>query len=131
MNKENDTFKAKITKFAFIVATTSVLMMFAVPLLLEYTIYRNNIFSVISNAEWSSFFGSFIGGIIGAIIAGSVTLYGIKLSIDHNAEIIKKERDLQTEKDKEREKMRNRPFLHFSYKGSGGEPKVKTLLVLA
>lgn len=38
-----------------------------VPFLLEFLVFRNNIFSVLSNGEWGGFLGSYIGGALGGI----------------------------------------------------------------
>lgn len=57
---------------AFIVLT------FTIPLFLEYVIYRNDIYSVMPNSDWSGFFGSFLGGILGGIgtlLAVYITTY--------------------------------------------------------
>lgn len=39
----------------------------AIPWILEFVIFRNDVYSVLSNGEWSGFLGSYIGGALGGI----------------------------------------------------------------
>lgn len=48
-----------------IVVIVTACFVFVIPFLLEFLVFRNDISSVLSNAEWAGFFGSFIGGILG------------------------------------------------------------------
>lgn len=50
-----------------------VLVSVAIPVFLEVAIWRNSIYSAISNSDWSSFLGSYLGGVIG----GSATLLAV------------------------------------------------------
>lgn len=58
-----------------------------IPILLEFMIFRNKIFSPVSNDGWAGFFGSYIGAIIGAI----TTYITINLEIKNNENIRKEE----------------------------------------
>ncbi|MBN4051136.1 MAG: hypothetical protein COA82_07945 [Alkaliphilus sp.] len=64
-------------------------ILIAIPLLIEKLIFQNDVFSVISNEAWTSFFGSYIGGVLGGIctlLAIYFSLKGIKGSIKQNKE---------------------------------------------
>lgn len=58
-----------------------------IPLLLEFVIFRNNIFSPVSNDGWAGFLGAYIGAIIGAI----TTFITVNLEIRNNENIRKEE----------------------------------------
>lgn len=60
-----------------------ILLSILTPLFLEYVIFRNDVKSVITNGQWSSFFGSFIGGIIG----GVGTLIAVYVTTQHTHKI--------------------------------------------
>ena len=55
--------KKKITMIIFI----SVLVIIALPFVLEIAIFRNDVYSVLSNGEWGGFLGSYIGGALGGV----------------------------------------------------------------
>ncbi len=58
-----------------------------IPLLLELVIFRNKIFSPVSNDGWVGFFGAYIGAIIGAI----TTYITVNLEIRNNENVRKEE----------------------------------------
>ncbi len=51
----------------FLIIIAFAIVSFIVPIALEYFVFRNNIYSALSNGEWGSFLGSFLGGIIGGV----------------------------------------------------------------
>ncbi len=55
----------KKNKIAIIVFISVCILIF--PFALEICIFRNNVYSVLSNGEWGSFLGSYIGGALGGI----------------------------------------------------------------
>lgn len=75
-----------------------VLIIVAVPLLLEFLVFDNNIPSFVSNDGWAGFFGAYIGAIIGAV----TTYVTVNLEIKNNEKIRKEE--VQRE---------FRPYLYF------------------
>lgn len=78
-----------------------VLVIFLAPVLLEYFIFRNNVYSVLNNGEWGSFLGSYIGGLfggIGTLIAVYITTKETRKIQEENSEQInRKERKLFTD----------------------------------
>ncbi len=119
-NPINQRFNRNIGVFVLTMLIVSFVILISIPMILEYLIYRNGFVSALSNSEWSGFLGSFLGSIIGAIIAGIVTIYGIKLTIEHNTEIVTQERSLQDVKEYNKEIKLNRPYMYINFKGSGG-----------
>lgn len=63
-----------------------IIIIFGIPLFLEFCIFRNDFPSVLKNSEWASFLGSFLGGLI--------SLVGIYLTIKYTQAENKKEREL-------------------------------------
>lgn len=74
-------------------------IVFIVPLILELLIFRNKIFSPVSNDGWAGFFGAYIGAIIGAV----TTYISVNLEIKNNEKI--REEEIQRE---------FKPYLYFS-----------------
>lgn len=58
-----------------------------IPVLLELAIFRNKIYSPVSNDGWAGFFGAYVGAIIGAI----TTYAMVNLEIKNNENIRKEE----------------------------------------
>lgn len=86
-----------------IIIIISVLVIFLTPVLLEYFIFRNNIYSVLSNSEWGSFLGSYIGGLfggIGTLIAVCITTKETRKIQKENSEQIKNEREINDRKER-------------------------------
>ena len=50
-----------------IIVCISVCIVLMLPFALEIFIFRNNVYSVLSNGEWGGFLGSYIGGALGGI----------------------------------------------------------------
>lgn len=74
--------KNKIAIFIIIIVDFSIIF----PLILEYCVFRNTIYSVLSNGEWSGFLGSFVGG----IVSGLGTLVAVYFTTSETREIQKK-----------------------------------------
>lgn len=120
-NNDNiDMNNKKFKGFSNWIIVVAIITIISTPLFLEIVIFRSNIASKISNGEWASFFGSFLGGIIGAVIAGIVTIYGIKLTIQHNTRVVLAERKMQLEIEHDKEIKSNMPFMHISCQSRGG-----------
>lgn len=66
-------------------------IIFAIPLILEHLVFRNKLYSPISNEAWSSFLGSYIGGIIGGI----GTLLAVYFTINQTIKIQKENTIMQ------------------------------------
>lgn len=69
----------------------SVLLVFAIPLIIDWLIIGNSITSNISNSDWVSFLGGYVGAIIGAL----VSLGGIVATIKFTATQSQKDREEQ------------------------------------
>ena len=72
---------------------------FIIPFILEYFIYRNHVYSVLDNSDWSSFLGSYISGLIGGI----GTLVAVFISINET-------RKVQYKSDKDRDYNERKKF---------------------
>lgn len=116
----NKKYNINIYKFMLKVVIFGLIIIISIPIILEYLICRNKFVSVLSNSEWSGFLGGFLGSLIGAIIASIVTIYGIRLTIEHNTEIVMEDRLIQNLKEDNKEIKLNRPFMYVIYKGEGG-----------
>ena len=90
--------------FRVVGVITTVFILFAgVPLVLEYLIFRNNVYSVLSNGEWGSFLGSYIGGIIGGtgtLIAMYVTTKETRKVQNENLNQFNADRSLEDKKER-------------------------------
>ena len=94
--------KEGIFKVIGVIATVFILFA-GVPLILEYLIFRNNVYSVLSNGEWGSFLGSYIGGIIGGtgtLIAMYVTTKETRKVQEENLNQLKEDRLLEDKKER-------------------------------
>ena len=66
------------------ITIVAILILFAgIPLFLEHFIFRNDVYSVLTNGEWGSFLGSYIGGIIG----GAGTLIALWVTTNETSKI--------------------------------------------
>ena len=74
-----------------------------IPTALEYFVFRNNIFSVLSNGEWSGFLGSYIGGVFG----GVGTLLAVYITTKETRKI-QQENSAQIEDEKRRNEKKER-----------------------
>lgn len=52
---------------AIVLITILWIIIIGCPIFLEFFVFRNDFYSVLSNGEWGGFLGSFIGGIIGGV----------------------------------------------------------------
>ena len=50
---------------SLIIAVVAVIII--IPLVLEHAVFRNHIYSILTNGEWASFLGSYLGGVIGGL----------------------------------------------------------------
>lgn len=87
-----------------IITVVVLLILFAgIPLILEHLIFRNNVYSVLTNGEWGSFLGSYIGGIVGGagtLIAMYVTTKETRKVQDENSNQLKEDRSLDSKKER-------------------------------
>lgn len=74
-----------------------------IPLILEHFIFRNSIYSVLTNGEWASFLGSYIGGVVGGagtLIALWVTTKETRKVQEENLNQLKEDRLLSDKKER-------------------------------
>ena len=74
-----------------------------IPLFLEHFIFRNNVYSVLTNGEWGSFLGSYIGGIVGGagtLVALWVTTNETRKIQEENLNQLKENRSLEDKKER-------------------------------
>lgn len=87
-----------------IITVVVLLILFAgIPLILEHLIFRNNVYSVLTNGEWGSFLGSYIGGIVGGagtLIAMYVTTKETRKVQDENINQLNADRSLEDKKER-------------------------------
>ncbi len=91
--------KKKITMIIFI----SVLVIIALPFVLEIAIFRNDVYSVLSNGEWGGFLGSYIGGALGGVgtlLAVYITTKETRKIQQENSTQIKTEQERNEKKDR-------------------------------
>ncbi len=78
-------------KTIIILIVLSVLLVFIIPILIDWLIIGNDFPSNISNSDWTSFLGGYVGALIGAI----VSLVGIIITIRYTNKQNKLDRELQ------------------------------------
>lgn len=91
--------KKKIVIIVFI----SVFVIAALPFVLEIAIFRNDVYSVLSNEEWGGFLGSYIGGALG----GVGTLLAVYITTKETRKI-QQENSTQIKADQERNERKDR-----------------------
>lgn len=95
--------KYNCLKSVGIILGISLLLFAIVPLILEHLIFRNNVYSALTNGEWSSFLGSYIGGILGGagtLIAMYVTRGDTRLIQEENINQLKADRLRDSQKER-------------------------------
>ena len=83
----------------------SILLVFGIPMIVDWLIIANDIPSNISNSDWVDF----LGGYIGAIIGGIVSLIGIGVTI----KFTKQQIALSQGQFSEQNRLNNQPILDF------------------
>jgi gas vesicle protein len=91
--------KKKIVVTIFIFAFVIIVL----PFVLEIAIFRNDVYSVLSNGEWSGFLGSYIGGALGGI----GTLLAVYMTTKETRKI-QQENSTQIEDEKRRNERKER-----------------------
>lgn len=91
--------KKKIAVIIFISAFVIVVL----PFVLEIAIFRNDVYSVLSNGEWGGFLGSYIGGALGGI----GTLLAVYITTKETRKI-QQENSTQIEDEKRRNERKER-----------------------
>ena len=86
-----------------IIIIISVLIVSILPCALEILIFRNNVYSALSNGEWGAFLGSYIGGALGGI----GTLLAVFITTKETRKI-QQENSMQIEDEKNRNEKRER-----------------------
>lgn len=86
-----------------IIVFASVFIVMILPYALEVFIFRNNVYSVLSNGEWSGFLGSYIGGALGGI----GTLLAVFITTKETRKI-QRENSAQIENEKRRNEKKER-----------------------
>ena len=57
--------KSNPLKAIGIIVAILLILLAGIPLILEHFVFRNSVYSVLTNGEWASFLGSYIGGVVG------------------------------------------------------------------
>lgn len=91
--------KKKIAIIIFI----SIFIIIVLPFALEIIIFRNDIYSVLDNGEWSGFLGSYIGGALGGI----GTLLAVYITTKETRKI-QRENSIQIEDERRRNEKKER-----------------------
>ena len=91
--------KKKIAIIIFI----SIFIIIVLPFALEIIIFRNDIYSVLDNGEWSGFLGSYIGGALGGI----GTLLAVYITTKETRKI-QQENSIQIEDERRRNEKKER-----------------------
>lgn len=86
-----------------IIVFASVFIVMILPYALEVFIFRNNVYSVLSNGEWGGFLGSYIGGALGGI--GTLLAVFITTKETRN---IQRENSAQIENEKRRNEKKGK-----------------------
>lgn len=91
--------KKKIAGIIFI----SVFVIAALPFVLEIAVFRNDVYSALSNGEWGGFLGSYIGGALGGVgtlLAVYITTKETRKIQQENSTQIKAEQERNEKKDR-------------------------------
>lgn len=97
MNKSNPLKTIGITIVILLV------LLAGIPFILEHFIFRNSVYSVLTNGEWASFLGSYIGGVIGGagtLIALWVTTNETRKVQEENLSQLNADRSLENRKER-------------------------------
>lgn len=95
--------KKNYLKTTIITVAVLLILFVGIPLILEHLIFRNNVYSVLTNGEWGSFLGSYIGGIVGGagtLIAMYVTTKETRKVQDENLSQLNADRSLEDKKER-------------------------------
>lgn len=95
--------KGNFLKIIGIIVVAMLVLFAGIPLFLEHIIFRNNVYSVLTNGEWGSFLGSYIGGIVGGagtLIALCVTTNETRKIQAENLNQIKADRSIEDKKER-------------------------------
>jgi len=90
-------------KKILVIILISVFVIVALPFVLEAVVFRNEVYSVLSNGEWGGFLGSYIGGALG----GVGTLLAVYITTKETRKI-QQENSVQIEDEKERTERKER-----------------------
>lgn len=101
------TFKDKVNTIekhiVLVVIIGMLLVSIVTPFILEFFVYRNEMYSVLKNEDWNSFLGSFLGSIIG----GVATMIAVLITIRH-ANKVQENTDRQIESERKRYEVARR-----------------------
>ncbi len=86
-----------------VIIIISIFVIAALPFVLEIAIFRNDVYSVLSNGEWGGFLGSYIGGVLG----GVGTLLAVYITTKETRKI-QQENSTQIEDEKRRNERKER-----------------------
>jgi hypothetical protein len=109
----------KNKKIIIICGIIFVIIITAVPLVLERIIFRNAINSNLRSSDFLSFLGSYSGNILGSIIAGFITLLGIKYTINYNQIEARIDRENNMIRDEEDQRRNVLPYLQIIVERQG------------
>lgn len=76
------------------------------PFILEWVVFRSNIYSAIDNGDWASFLGSFLGGIVGGI----GTLIAVYFTTNQTRKIQEKNEEKLNDEIKLRQRKERKEF---------------------
>lgn len=93
-------------KKSVIITFISICIVLMLPFALEVFIFRNNVYSVLSNGEWGSFLGSYLGGMLG----GVGTLLAVYITTKETRKIQKENSEQIKEETRRREKAERKQF---------------------
>lgn len=95
--------KSNPLKAIGIIVAILFVLLTGIPLILEHFIFRNSVYSVLTNGEWAAFLGSYLGGIIGGagtLIAMYVTTNETRKIQNENLNQLKEEHLLADKKER-------------------------------
>lgn len=95
--------KSNPLKTIGIIVAILLVLLAGIPLILEHFVFRNSVYSVLTNGEWASFLGSYIGGVVGGagtLIALWVTTKETRKVQEENLNQLKEDRSLDDKKER-------------------------------
>ncbi len=99
----------------------SILLIFGIPLAVDWLIIGNDLPSNVSNSDWISF----LGGYIGAIVSGIVSLIGIGVTI----RFTKQQIAISQGQFSEQNRLNNQPILDFEISNIGDVEDDRTIVM--
>lgn len=76
-----------------LIVITSLLILIGFPYFTNIMMHKNVGIYVDDSNDWIGFFASYFGAIIGGVISGSLTLFGVKLTIDQQTKMFNRQEE--------------------------------------